>query len=422
MRSAYGLAKPEEDAELTHVGPGTPMGGLMRAFWQPVAVADELGELPRAVRILGEDLIVFRTKAGAIGCLEPHCAHRGTSLVYGRIEQHGIRCCYHGWLYDTEGACIEMPCEAPDYPRRMAVRQPGYPTHEFGGLVFVYMGHPDRRPLFPMYDIIDTGGRDDVVLRGMRLWDDGSIGFVRDCNWLQHFENVVDPWHLVALHQQVGLGRFDGALLNGERPDISFERSSLGVRYRLINNLPNGNRLERYAECVLPNIFLVSNIHETGERAKFKDRCSEVSWMVPVDDRHVRAFTIAAWPVHDGVPDPDWRPRTDTTSPESAPLNRASPSARRGERSFEDSQRLPDDLEAQESQRPIAVHALENLTLADGGIVMLRRLLRRSIAQMRDGQDPINIVRDPARNHAIETNAWNTVTAQARNAGSPKPV
>ena len=213
---------------------------------------------------------------------------------------------------------MEMPCEAPDYPDQLAVRQPGYPTLVYGGLVFVYMGDPEIQPLFPMYDIIDTRYRDDVVLRGMRLWDDSSIGFVRDCNWLQHFENVVDPWHLVVLHQQVGLGRFEGALLNGERPDKSFERTSLGVRYRLVSNLPNGNRLERYAECVLPNIFLVSNIHETGEQPKEKDRCSEVSWMVPVDDRHVRAFTIAAWPARDGVPVRDWRPRTDTTSPESA--------------------------------------------------------------------------------------------------------
>lgn len=414
MKSAYGVSKPSEDIDLSHVGPGTPMGELMRAFWQPVAVAEELGDLPSEVRILGEDLIVFRTKAGAFGCLEPHCAHRGTSLVYGRIEEHGIRCCYHGWLYDVDGTCMEMPCEAPDYPDQLAVRQPGYPTLVYGGLVFVYMGDPEIQPLFPMYDIIDTRYRDDVVLRGMRLWDDSSIGFVRDCNWLQHFENVVDPWHLVVLHQQVGLGRFEGALLNGERPDISFERTSLGVRYRLVSNLPNGNRLERYAECVLPNIFLVSNIHETGEQPKEKDRCSEVSWMVPVDDRHVRAFTIAAWPARDGVPVRDWRPRTDTTSPESAPLNRASPSARRGERTFAERQRLPDDLEAQESQRPIAVHALENLTLADGGIVMLRRLLRLSVGRMQQGKDPLNIVREAALNHAIETDAWNTVSSPSQ--------
>ena len=206
MKSAYGVSKPSEDIDLSHVGPGTPMGELMRAFWQPVAVAEELGDLPSEVRILGEDLIVFRTKAGAFGCLEPHCAHRGTSLVYGRIEEHGIRCCYHGWLYDVDGTCMEMPCEAPDYPDQLAVRQPGYPTLVYGGLVFVYMGDPEIQPLFPMYDIIDTRYRDDVVLRGMRLWDDSSIGFVRDCNWLQHFENVVGPWHLVVLHQQVGLG------------------------------------------------------------------------------------------------------------------------------------------------------------------------------------------------------------------------
>ena len=110
----------------------------------------------------------------------------------GRVEEEGLRCCYHGWLYDTKGQCIDMPCETEEFRRRMDVWHPAYQTTEYGGLVFVYMGPPGTEPLFPMYDIIDTRHRDDVVLRGMRLWGGYSVGFVKDCNWLQHYENIVD--------------------------------------------------------------------------------------------------------------------------------------------------------------------------------------------------------------------------------------
>jgi hypothetical protein len=334
--------------------------------------------------------------------------HRGTSLEFGRVEQNGIRCCYHGWLYQADGKCIEMPCEQPGYPERMDVWQPSYPVHEFGGLVFVYMGPADKQPLFPMYDIFDTRRRNDVVIRGMRIWQDHAIGYVRDCNWLQHYENVVDPYHLLMLHQRISGDQFNGVLMQGSRPDIGFERTSLGVRYRFIRDLPNGNRLVRYVENVLPNISLISNIHEKGEHPVEQDRPSEVTWAVPTDDTHVCGYSLVAWPLRNGAPDPDWRPRTDTVIPQRPGNLRNRP--------YEEKQRKPDDMEAQESQRPIAVHALENLALSDTGIVMLRKLLREEVARVQRGEDPINIVRDPARNIAIPTNAWNSVVPATRQA------
>ena len=104
---------PQENTELTRVGFGTPMGELLRRYWQPVALSEELGDLPRAVRILGEDLVVFRDASGRPGLLDRHCAHRGASLEYGKIEADGIRCCYHGWLYNVEGRCLQQPGEPP---------------------------------------------------------------------------------------------------------------------------------------------------------------------------------------------------------------------------------------------------------------------------------------------------------------------
>ena len=400
MKSAYHHHIPDEDLELTHVDKGSPMGELLRRYWQPAALSSELDDLPKAVRIMGEDLVLFRDGDGKVGCLDAHCAHRGTSLEFGRVEEDGIRCCLHGWKYTTEGQCIEMPCEEAGFCERQDVWQPAYPVEEFGGLAFIYMGPPEVRPLLPMYDIIDPG-RTDVEVRGMRLWDDHSIGFVRDCNWLQHYENVVDPWHLLILHNMISGDQFGSVITEGEEIDISFETTDLGVRYRFVKPLPNGNTLERYTENIMPNIFLVSSIHEDGSVPKDKDKCTEVSWVVPVDNTHLYGISLVAWPLRDGKPVEDWKPGTDT-------MTGIRPGNLR-DRPYEEKQRRPDDMEAQESQRPIVIHALERLTPADKGVAMVRHQLRRGLVAIAAGEDPPNIVRDPAANHAIPTNAWNTI-------------
>ena len=402
MKTAYGRKVPQEDVALTHVEAGSPMGELLRRYWQPVALSEELKDLPKKVRILCEELVLFRAKNGRVGCVEPHCAHRGSSLEWGRVEENGIRCCYHGWVYDTNGKCTEMPCEPAGVCEKMNIQQPAYPAMEYGGLVFIYMGPPETQPLFPLYDIIDTRGREDVVLRGMKIWGDYSIGYVRDCNWLQHYENVVDPWHLIILHQMISGDQFQGALMQGF-PTINFEKTARGVRYQVIKDLPNGNRMVRYAECIVPNVYLVPNIHETGKTPVRRDRCSEFSWAVPVDNEHVTAFSICVWPVENGQPKKDYRPRTDTV------IDIRPGSVDASGRSYEERQRKPDDLEAQESQRPIAVHALENLANSDMGIVLLRRALREQIKRVQSGQDPINVFRDANQNFRIPTHAWNTI-------------
>ena len=404
MKSAYGRETPPPDYELTCVEPGSPMGELLRRYWQPVCTSDELRDLPKKVKLLCEELVVFRDKKGRVGALEPHCSHRGTSLEWGRIEEEGLRCCYHGWLYDTQGRCIDMLCEAEEFRKRMDVWHPAYPTMEYGGLVFVYMGPPGSEPLFPKYDIIDTDRRDDMKLRGMRLWGDYSVGFVKDCNWLQHYENIVDPWHLLVLHQMISGDQFQGALMQGA-PSIGFEKTALGVRYNLVKDLPNGNRFVRHAECILPNAFIIPDIREPGTTPKRKERGTELSWAVPIDNEHVTGLSIVAWPIEEGAPKQDWRPGTDTVQdirPGSVLV-----------RSYEERQRKPDDLEAQEGQRAIAVHALENLATSDAGIAMLRRLLREQIKRVEDGLDPMNVVRDARANQKIPTSAWNTILSPA---------
>ena len=259
--------------------------------------------------------MVFRDRAGNVGCLELHCPHRGTSLEYGRVEEDGLRCCYHGWKFAADGKCVDMPCETPKFREKMDVWQPGYPTHEFGGLIFVYMGPPAEMPLFPMYDIYDTRYRGDVVLRGMRLWEDHAIGFVRDCNWLQHYENVVDAYHLLILHAANSGDQFGSVVTTSGWPELTFEETDLGVRYNMLRDLPNGNFLERHAEVVLPNIALIPSIHEQGVDAKEEFRATEVSWAVPVDNEHLYGISIVAWPKDkNGEPLEGWKPGIDTVT------------------------------------------------------------------------------------------------------------
>ena len=143
---------PAEDTELTHVGPNTPCGEYLRRYWQPICFSDELGDLPQRITILGEELVVFRDGSGAVGLLELHCPHRGTSLEFGLIDAKGIRCCYHGWLFAPDGAILETPGEPADSTLKDRLCHGAYPTHEDRGIVFAYMGPPDQRPPLPVYD------------------------------------------------------------------------------------------------------------------------------------------------------------------------------------------------------------------------------------------------------------------------------
>ena len=178
-----------EDTELTRVGPRTPCGELMRRYWQPVALSGEANDRPLAIRILGEDLVLFRRPDGALGLVHRHCAHRGTSLEYGRIEEQGLRCCYHGWLYGTDGTLLETPLEPADSPMRDRVRLGAYPLHEYRGLIFAFMGPPGVQPEFPIYDTFEMPDTTFV-----------TAGHYFETNWLHLVENNFDMSHAVYLH------------------------------------------------------------------------------------------------------------------------------------------------------------------------------------------------------------------------------
>ena len=370
--SGYGRIAviPAEDVELTHVGAGTPMGEVLRRYWQPICLSDDLKDLPKLIRILGEDLAAFRDREGRAGLLGAHCIHRGTSLEYGRIENDGIRCCYHGWLYDTQGRCLDQPGESEHSDYKEKVRQPWYPIEEYHGLVFAYLGPLDRKPVFPRYDLLE---RDDVEVIA---YPNYSRGIVAECNWLQIHENAADPFHTYILHSTHSGVQFSKAF--AARPEVDFDRTPISVRYYRDSTLPNGNLYHRVAEIFVPNARSLPSQNQTGDQP-VQEPGRFIGWWVPVDDTHTIGFHLEACPIIDGKPDP-------STLADAAPGRSHNSQAPHVD--YEDSQRHPDDLEAQVSQRPIVIHALENLATTDRGIVLLRQLLKESVRAVERGEDP----------------------------------
>jgi len=245
--SAYSRKQPSYNAKLTEVGRGTPMGELLRRYGHPVGLAADAGATPRPVKVLGEELILFRDGQGRAGLVYPRCCHRGTTLYYGKVEERGIRCCYHGWLFDVEGHCLEMPCEPnPTGPQCQRVRQPWYPVEERYGLIFAYLGPPEKKPVLPRYECLEVMGEGEFVEA-----DDSSIGsggiVIAPCNWLQHFENVVDPYHVPILH-----GSFSGPQFVEQMaafPKVKFEYGPRGVKATSVRPGPNGKRFRRVTEA-----------------------------------------------------------------------------------------------------------------------------------------------------------------------------
>jgi phenylpropionate dioxygenase-like ring-hydroxylating dioxygenase large terminal subunit len=226
LGTAYAMKPSTTRTELTEVSRGTPMGELLRRYWHPIGLIADATDIPRKVRALAEDLILFRDKHSRVGLLHARCCHRGTTLYYGKVEEDGIRCCYHGWKFDTERHCLEQPCEPDGGQFRDKVRQPWYPVEERYGLIFAYMGPADKKPVLPRYEALEKMDDGEFVEA-----DDSSIGgggpTVIPCNWLQHFENVVDPYHVPVLHGSFSGPQFTNMMAS--MPEVKFETSPRGV-------------------------------------------------------------------------------------------------------------------------------------------------------------------------------------------------
>lgn len=355
----YRREVPPEDAELTRVGPGTPCGEYLRRFWHPIAFLYELTDVPSPVRVMGEDLVVFRARNGEVGVLDVHCSHRGASLEFGQICETGIRCSYHGWLYGVDGRVLETPGEPKESTFKDKLFHGAYPVHVYKGLVFVYMGPPDKKPPFPVYDTYE--------MEGYREWM--GLRHMLPANWLQIKENCMDPAHLWFLHTVEGNPKENFPPELNVAPELDYAQSPIGMVYidsRRVRDMV----WVRMADFICPNIhqFGASGMDFSKEQMFVRPMMTQ--WSVPVDDTHTMNFRL----------------RHVLASEKGTPQLMAF--GQDGKRPYEERQRVPGDYDVQTSQRPIAVHALEHLATTDRGVVMLRRLIREGIHATAAGRNP----------------------------------
>lgn len=383
--TAYNRPEPSYRQDLTHVGKGTPMGELLRRYWQPVALSEQATSTPRKVRALGEDLILFRDGQGRAGLVHDRCCHRGTTLYYGRGEEDGIRCCYHGWKFDVEGRCIDMPMEPNNgVGIREKVRQPWYPVEERYGLVFAYMGPPELKPLLPKFEILEDLGEDEMVRANDANLGSGGVG-IAPCNWLQHFENVVDPFHVPVLHDSFSGTQFVAPM--GIIPDVEFEYTERGVRSLQKRTMDDGAQLLRITECLMPNVRAVASPRLVQGPAH------GVGFVLPIDDTHYLVYNVAR--VKKGTP---------------MPSVGALPGGRKWQDlTEEEHQRFPGDWEAQAGQGAITLHSEEHLVSSDKGIALLRRFLKKQADAVANGENPVGWTQTPGE-ELVRTEAGNYIT------------
>jgi nitrite reductase/ring-hydroxylating ferredoxin subunit len=349
----------QPDMYIVQGGRGTPGGEYLRRFWQPVAFEREIEQAPLRVRIMGEDLVVFRDRSGAVGVLHLHCSHRGSSLEYGRVEEHGIRCCYHGRVFDVDGSVLEMPGERAAERLCKAQKQGAYPVHLFAGLVFAYMGPAELKPPFPIYDRFQ--------LPGMRLEPGIRMPFA--CNWVQVKENAMDPAHTAILHSWEGMFASEF----GKFPEITWTATPTGMAYFASRRVEDKIWV-RSTDILAPNIHSITSVFEDGRDLK---ECSPpwiTIWTVPVDDDSCMNFVVEHLALDDATP--------------ASTRHRAMAIGQTPNRPYPERQKIPGDYDAMVSQGGIAPHSLENLGSLDRGVVLFRRLLKDGIKQVEQGQDP----------------------------------
>jgi len=379
------MISAEQNDRYTKVGPGTPMGELMRRYWHPIAASAQLDEEnpTKEIRILGEDLLLYRDLKGRVGCIEPTCAHRKANLSYGIPEENGLRCAYHGWIYNQTGACVEQPSEPSDKKFHKKVCLKAYPAEELGGLIFVYMG-PQPQPLLPRWDLLVW----DNVTRNIRI-------IPLPCNWLQCVDNALDPVHFQWLHAYWGAWsvrrnkppeereEFNRqAIRRGRRHlKVGFNRFEYGIiKRRLMEGITEEDEYWRIGHPILfPNFLRVS-----------EDYRHTFQYRVPVDDTHtMHVYYVLHVP----------KPGEKAPPQDPIPYTLDSPFDEKGRLK---STTVPaQDEAAWIMQGPVTDRTTEHLGATDVGLFMYRKLIEEQFMRLEQGKDPINVHRDPDKNKCI---------------------
>ncbi|HEY3117059.1 MAG TPA: Rieske 2Fe-2S domain-containing protein [Chloroflexota bacterium] len=395
----------EENELLTRTGPGTPCGDLMRRYWQPVALAEELpvGGAPLPVRLLGEDLVLFRTpgtsplegrgegEGSNIGCLAIHCSHRGADLSYGRLEDGGLRCIYHGWLYDIHGRCLEQPGEPAGSSFHEKIRHIAYPCQEVAGLILAYLG-PGEPPLIPGFD-------------PLRAPDDHRFNtkVFRECNYLQGNEGNMDAVHSAFLHWQHPRWRSPAGF-----DAVDSEPTNYGLRNYWIQHLsPERSRVHI-------NNFLMPNLSAIGGGVPGREGFG-LNWHVPIDDTHHWVYVIN-FHYHEPIDSESRRTNHAELGLDYRIVRN------RANRYQQDREQMKttnfaglgtyyylQDGCVTEGAGPTQDRTHENLGFGDAAIKAGRQMLREAIADVQEGRDPLGVVRDPTENHFEVVMTWEEI-------------
>ncbi len=358
----------EENDRLTLIGPGTFMGNLMRRYWHPVTAASALDKDPvQPVRLLGEDLILYRDEAGKLGLLGERCAHRGISLAYGIPQENGLRCAYHGWTYNQQGQVVDMPFEPACLPLKITA----YPVEELGGLIFAYLG-PDPVPLLPRHELFVRG---DV---------DRSVEMTPlPCNWLNAMDNSLDPIHYEHLHGHYGnyVAKKKGLpppMATAPHLKIDFDVFRYGIyKRRLMEGEPETIDDWQIGHPILfPNTLLVGD----AKVVRYQIR-------VPIDDTHTMHYNYNVFSREPGDPH-KWEgiPVKQTTIYEE-----------------DESTIIADTVFKQDAlgwvgQGPVSDRTREHLVTSDRGVILYHNMLLEQAEKVARGEDPMGVIRDPDEN------------------------
>jgi len=382
----------QSDATLTRVGPQTPAGDYLRRYWQPVGIASELGNRPKLIRILAEDLVLFRDKSDRVGLVHRNCPHRRASLEFGVPEERGIRCCYHGWLFDVDGTTLEVPGQPEGVEDRIckSVTLGAYPTHEYKGLIFAYMGPADKKPPFPVYDTLEMPGHDYVPYKAPF-----------HCNWLQVLDAIVDPIHTAFLHSKISRSQFSEGF--GEVGEMKFYERPMGYLGTATRRVDD-HVWVRTNEVVFPNYTQAGAAFAAdGTKPLYYGRTAFARWVVPIDDTETICY---AWAIFGDRGDPK-----EYNTPEGPELIEQ---GEKFDRTYEEKQMFPADAEATEGMGPITEHEKENLVPSDKGVVRYRKALRDTIQALQGGTEPARVT-DPWPNGPVPTYGGDTVLKVAAN-------
>lgn len=393
------MLSKEENELITRGAAGTPMGELMRRYWAPALISEEIPAPdcpPVQVRLLGEELVAFRDSNGRIGLLEEHCLHRGTSLFYGRSEDCGLRCIYHGWKYDVEGNVLDTPAEPADSRFKEKLHHRSYPTKEVNGIIWAYLGPPEKMPLFPNYEWASVPLDHSYVTKCLQ-----------DCNYLQGLEGECDSSHLNFLHRTLRVGGFSQDAI----PEYQTEDTDFGVRLIALRERGEGKTYVRVSSFLMPFgcAVPVGPTREDGTIDGF-----EIHFYVPAgDDQH-------SWRLDFGfrrssaVP-PNQVHRRQVIGPGFHRI----PNAENHYLQDREKQRsvnftgmddfLTHDSCATESMGTLYDRSREHLGVSDKGVIAVRRFMLEAVKQLQQGQEPPCLVTDPELNDLYYTESTGRV-------------